>query len=241
MRSLSTCFAAIAIVFALQIESSCDWGRRGENDQVANVGVPNQVQSSNDDQLLKEIEQFASSEESPANSAWQSLQSRNRSTLIADLTRIMNAPEPNERNRLLVAFTFCKLHHDYAANREAVVAVMSQTGPYGEWAVSLARRLMLDGDKDLLVPLLKASEWSDGAMSTALAHAYSQALVTDPENFLRMLSLQSEPTRSKVFTLLKVNSFNAEDKRKVESSLKNVIRPPKLRRIAEQTLRALAH
>ena len=101
----------------------------------------NQKQFSNDDQLLKEIEQSTSNEGHAGASAWQSLQSRNRWILIADLTRIVNAAEPNGRNRLLIAFTFCKLQHDYAANRKAVVSALSKTGPYKDWAVLRALSL----------------------------------------------------------------------------------------------------
>lgn len=71
MKCLSTCI--VMIVLALPIQTAYA------------------EQSSNDDQLRKEVEQFASTEEDARNSAWKSLQRRNRATLIADLTRIVNA------------------------------------------------------------------------------------------------------------------------------------------------------
>ena len=112
---------------------------------------------------------------------------------------------------------------------------------YGDWAVNLVTRLMNLGDRELLGPLFEVSEWSDGAMSEELAGSYSQALVNDPEGFLRLLSSQSEATRSRVMRLLKFNSLTTDENAKVKSYLQNVSRRSSLRRIAEQTLRAVTY
>lgn len=159
---------------------------------------------SGDEQLLKEVQHFASSDEP---TAWQALQERDRSKLDEDLTRIANGSPPDDRNRVLIAFTLCSLSHEYASNRKVVLSALSQTPPFkdffGDWSVSLLRRLMIQGDKELLGPLIDASEWSDGAMTTELAHAYSQALALERETFQRVLSSRPEQTRKRVTTLLK--------------------------------------
>lgn len=225
-------------------QSSCK-AQMSHNAQMANADSADQPQSSNDDQLLKKVEQFASSDEHSSVSAWQSLQGRSRSKLIQDLTRSMEASAPNDRDRVLIAFTFCRLGHEYASNRKIVISALSKEPPFknlfADWAVSLVRRLIIQGDKDLLVLLFEVSEWSDGAMSVELAHAFSQALATDPETFLRMLSSQPESTRSRVINLLKENSLTADEKTKVEYDLKNLSRQSKLRLIADQVVRVLTN
>ena len=98
---------------------------------------------------------------------------------------------------------------------------------------------MIDGDHDFLLPLFQASQWSDGAMATELASAYSQALTNFPETFLRMLSTQPEQIRRLVLMLLKDNSLTPAENTKVKSYLKSVSRQSKLRPLAEQITRAL--
>jgi hypothetical protein len=200
-------------------------------------------QSFKEKQLLEEVEQFASSDERSSASAWQALQSQDRSKLIKDLTRISDAFAPDDRTRAFIAFTLCNLGHEYASNRTIVISALSEKPPFkdlfGDWAVSLVRRLMVQGDHDLMVPLFDAFQWSDGAMSTELAHAYSQAVITDPETFLRLLSSQGEVTRNRVLKLLKFNSLTPDENTKVTLYLKNVSPQSKLRPTAEETLKAL--
>lgn len=248
MKLITFCIVVIAIPLTSTFQTSCKTRMSHHNDQNGQVTRADPVDQShfpNDDQLLKEVERFASSDEHSSLSAWQSLQSRSRSKLIEDLTRIMRASAPDDRNRVLIAFTFCRLGHEYASNQKVVVSALSQKPPFknflGDWAVSLVGRLMVLGDKDLLVPLFDVSKWSDGAMSLELAHAYSQGLAIDPETFLQMLSSQPLPTRSRVIKLLKYNSLTAEENTRVKSHLKNASRQPKLRLIAEQTIRALTN
>lgn len=198
-----------------------------------------------DEQLLKEVEQFATSDERVSAPAWRILQSRERSKLIEDLTRIKDAAAPDDGNRALIAFTLCALGHEYASNRKIVVSALSRKPPFknvqGDWAVTLITRLMNGGDYDLLVLLFEVCEWSDGAMTEELASSYSRGLVTNPDTFLRLLSSQSEASRSCVMRLLKFNSFSADENAKVKSYLKNVSRQSKLRPIAEQTINALTN
>ena len=236
MKFMSFQTTLIGIVLAMAFQSSCS-ARPGTQSARAD--------QSSDTQLLREVEQFASSGEGQSTSAWQSLQSHDRSKLIADLTRISNTLAPDDRNRVLIAFTFCKLGHEYAASRKIVLSALSRQPPFrnlfGDWAVSLVGRLMIQGDSELLVPLFAASEWSDGAMTTELVSAYSQAVAAQPENFLRLLSSQPEPTRSRVLKLLKYYSLSPEEHAKVKSYLNSVPRQSELRSIAEQTLRALTN
>ena len=199
--------------------------------------------SSDDKQLITEVEQFTSSDERVSDSAWRRLQGRTRSELIEDLTRISDASAPDDQNRVLIAFTLCSLGHDYSSNRQIVVSALSKKPPFkhlaGDWAVSLIRRLIVRGDHDLLVLLFDASDWSDGAMTTELTHAYSQTLVADPATFLRMLSSRPEQTRSQVILLFKDNSLTEDEKKKVKAYLQNVSRQSSFGHLAEEMMRAL--
>lgn len=240
MKSTTFHIALIGILFSATVQSSCSPRMSGQYAPPAG-----QEQSSESKQLLEEIEQFASSDERVSSPVWQTLQSRDRKKLIENLTRISDALAPDDRNRALIAFTFCELGHEYTSNRKIVVLALSRNppfkNPFADWAVSLVRRLMVRGDYDLLVVLFDASNWSDGAMSLELAHAYSKALVNSPETFLRLLSSQSQTTQSKVMALLRHNSFTADENTKVKSYLKNLSRQSGLRPIAEHTIRALTN
>lgn len=242
MKSTFLHVTFIGLLLTLTIYVGCSPQGRDQNSQLATIHQTESL-SFNDKQLLERVEQFASSDEPSSASAWQALQSQDRSKLINDLTRISDASAPDDRSRALIAFTLCNLGHEYASNRTIVVSAMSEKPPFanlfGDWTVSLVRRLTVQGDYDLLIPLFEASEWSDGAMSTELAHAYSQGVVADPENFLRLLSSRPEVTRNRVLKLLRFNSLAADENTKVTSYLKNVSPQSKLRPIAEEILRVL--
>lgn len=247
MNSISLHMALIGILLTttLQGSFSCRPRMSGQNAQMANESSAGRAQARNYKQLLEAIAQFASSDESESAAAWKTLQSHGRSKLIEDLTRIRDAAAPDDGNRALIAFTFCALGHEYASNRKIVVSALSKRTPfknvYGDWAVTLVTRLMIQGDHDLLAPLFEVSQWSDGAMAVELASSYSQVLILEPEIFLRLLSSQPEATRNRVLQLLKFNSFTADEDAKVKLYLKNVSHQSKLRPIAEKTLRALTH
>lgn len=240
MKNRSLQLALIAMLLGAMVQSNC---RPRMSDQSVQTQQTNRSQSANDKQLLEQIEQFASSDENVSAVAWRNLQSHDRSKLIHDLTRIRDAAAPDDRNRALIAFTFCALGHEYDSNRKVVVSALSRKAPfkdlYGDWAAALVRRLMNQGDHQLLAQLFEAAEWSDGAMSEELASSYSQGLKADPENFLRLLSAQSEAIRNRVINLLKYESFTADEKTKVNNYLKSVPRESNLAPLARQIMNAL--
>ena len=235
----------LGVLLTTMFQCSCSAWTTKRNLQSASSNPIGQLTSSDDEQLLSEVLQFASSDERDSDSAWQRLQSRDRSNLIKHLTSISDASAPDDRNRAFIAFTFCNLDHEYASNRKVVISALSKKPRFqhlfGDWAVNLVRRLMIRGDRNLLVPLFNVSEWSDGAMSTDLAYAYSQALAADTGSFLLLLSLQSEVTRGRVLELLKSNSLTAEEMAKVRSYLKNVSHSSRLHLVAGQVMKALTN
>jgi hypothetical protein len=243
MKPKSFQITLLGILLTTTFQCSCS-ARASEPDLHSVSSNPaGQSTSSDDEQLLREVQQFASSDERDADAAWRSLQSHDRSKLIKHLTRISDASTPDDRNRALIAFTLCNLGHEYASNRKIVVSALSKNPPFkqllGDWAVDLVSKLMIRGDRDLLVPLFSVSEWSDGAMSTALAHAYSQALAADTGSFLQLLSSQSEATRDRVLELLKSNSLTTEETARVRFYLKNVSHSSKLHLIAGRVMKAI--
>src|SRR5215208_2215422 len=185
----------LALFQATALQNGCAGRSNSLNSQKPQA---NSIDRSQDKELLKNVEEFAGGGYQ-SRSAWQYLMSHDRQKLINDLSRISDGLPAEGRNRVLIAFTFCKMRHDYDHNRQVILSALSKTSPYkdlhGDWVVTMIGSLVIDGDKDLLEPLFKASEWSDGAMATDLASAYSQALLMDPDSFLNLLSLQSRSTR----------------------------------------------
>jgi hypothetical protein len=130
------------------------------------------------------------------------------------------------------------MRHDYDHNRQVILSALSKPSPYkdlyGDWTVTMIGSLVIDGDKDLLEPLFKASEWSDGAMATDLSSRYSEALLTDPDTFLNLLSLQSSRTQGDVIDLLRDNSLTPEQNERIKRYLKAVAPSSKTAPIAAQ-------
>lgn len=230
----------IAVFQATALQNGCAGRSNTLNSQKPQA---DSIDRSQDNELLKNVEQFAGGGYDRAH-AWQALMRHDRRKLIDDLSRISDALPAEDRNRVLIAFTFCKMRHDYDHNRQVILSALSKTSPYkdlyGDWVVTMIGSLVIDGDKDLLEPLFKASEWSDGAMSTDLASAYSEALMMDPDSFLNLLSLQSQSTRDGVMYLLRDNSLTPEQNEKIKKYLRAVAPSSKLAPVAAQTLKVLS-
>jgi hypothetical protein len=200
-------------------------------------------QSPSDRDLIKEVETFASSDATASVKAWEVLESYDRQNLIGELTRLYGSVSDDDYHKVLIAFTFCKLNHEYAANRSIVLSSLTKKSPYnrfdGDWAANLVHRLLLAGDKEVLTNLLAAAEWSDGAMSEELSGAYSDAIGNDPQTFLQALASQSENTRRQVYVLLKDNSLTKDETEKVKAFLKSIPLASDLHRTAEEVNKAL--
>lgn len=142
-------------------------------------------QNPSDQDLMKYVEAFASNDERAAAKAMEVLERYHRQSLIRELTRLYGAAADDDHHRVLIAFTFCKLKHEYVPNKKVVLSSLAKRSPYkrfyGDWAVSLIHRLLLDGDKEVLDDLFAAAAWADGAMATELAGAYSDGLKNDPQ------------------------------------------------------------
>jgi hypothetical protein len=230
----------IAVLQATTLQNGCASRPNRLDSQTPQV---NAMDRSRDKELLKKVEEFAG-EGHESSSAWRDLMSYDRQKLITDLSRISDGLPAEDRKRVLIAFTFCKMRYDYEHNRPVVLSALSKRSPYkdlyGDWVVTMIGSLVRDGDKDLLDPLFKASEWSDGAMTTDLASEYGKALLMDPESFLKLLSVQTHSTRDGVIDLLPDNSLTPEQTEKIKRYLKGVAPSSKLAPIAGQILKALS-
>src|SRR5690348_14859711 len=120
MRLTSLHLMLLGVLLTTAFQGSCS--ARPTKPAAQSTSANAETASSEDEQLLKEVQQFASSDE-PA--AWQALQKRERSKLIEDLTRIANASPPDDPNRVLIAFTLCSLSHEYASNRKVVLSSLA--------------------------------------------------------------------------------------------------------------------
>lgn len=224
-------YAALSpILLALLLPTGCTPRTESRNVQVSALTPGGQEQSGVE--LLGQVQRFAADDEEGSARAWQDLLKRNRQNLINDLNGIVVTLDPDDRNRVLIAFTLCRLNHEYHANRKIVVSALSKNQPYkdfgGDWAVDLVAKLMMQGDKELLEPLFSAAAWTDGAMSYELAAAYSQALVADPDAFLHKLIVQPKSIRAEVISLLEDHTLTPEENRKVKLHFSSIPRHSEL-------------
>lgn len=209
--------------------------------QTSEANMANRQKPSDKD-LLKQVETFGSSDATASAKARKAFDSYERQNLIDSLTRLYASASLDDYHRVLIAFTFCELGHEYKANRRVVLSSLAKTPFkrfYGDWATSLVHRLLLGGDKEVLGDLFTAAEWSDGAMSEELSSAYSDGIKNDPEWFLKTLAPQSENTRRQVYALLTDNSLTKDENERVKAFLRSVPPTSDLHRTAQETIKAL--
>ena len=220
LRSTTIVAVAGLLLVVVSFELGCNRSTVSTHLPEANMKKQNPA----DRDLMKHVEAFASSDETAAAKEWEVLERFDRQTLIRELTRLSGAAADDDHHRVLIAFTFCKLKHEYALNKKVVLSSLAKKSPYkrfyGDWAVSLVHRLLLGGDKEVLDDLFAAVAWADGAMATELAGAYSDGLKNDPQDFLTRLADKSEDTRRKVYLLLQDNSLKKEEKERVKLFLR---------------------
>lgn len=230
--------AGLLLVLA-SFQLGCNRSTASSHLPEASVKKPNP----SDQDLMKHVEVFASSDDTAAAQAWEVLERYDRQSLIRELTRLYGAAADDDRHRVLIAFTFCNLKHEYVLNKKIVLSSLAKESPYkrfyGDWAVSLVHRLLLDGDKEVLDDLFAAVAWADGAMSTELAGAYSDGLKNDPQDFLTRLANKSEATRRRVYLLLQHNSLTKEENERVKLFLRSVPPTSNLHRTAREIIKAL--
>lgn len=233
----------VAVAGLLLLVASFQWGCNGStvSSHVPEANVKKQNLSDQD--LMKQVEAFASSDETAAAKAWEVLERYDRQSLISELTRLYGVAAGDDHHRVLIAFTFCKLNHEYALNKKVVLSSLAKESPYkrfyGDWAVSLVHRLLLGGDKEVLDDLFAAAAWADGAMATELGGAYSDGLKNDPQDFLTRLASKSDDTRRQVYLLLQDNSLTKEENERVKLFLSSVPPTSNLHRTAQETIKAL--
>jgi hypothetical protein len=229
------------LLLAAMLQFSCN-SQVIPSSQSADVNAVSR-QNPSDKDLLKAVETFASSDATASAKAWQVLDSYGQQNLIDNLTRLYASTSPDDYHRVLIAFTLCKLKHEYVVNRGIVLSALTKQSPfkhfYGDWATSLVHRLLLAGDKEVLANLFMSAEWSDGAMSEELSGAYSDAIRNDPLTFLQALASQSEKTRRQVYMLLKYNSLTKDESERVKAFLKSVPPASELHRTAQEAIKAL--
>lgn len=239
MNVTTVCLAAV--LHAVLLSVSCQNSSNQVSSQATRTS--SSEQASSDRELLKNVEIYAGLGDD-ASSAWQNLMSHDREKLARDLGRISDGLPSNDRNRVLIAFAFCKMRYDYDSNRKIVLSALAKKSPYkdlgGDWAVTLIASLLIDGDKDLLVPLLQAAEWSDGAMAMDLSRVYYDALSMDTDGFLASLVKQSKNTRKNVTYLIRNNSRTPEQNQRIIGYLKKISPPSKVAPIAAQIWKRLS-
>jgi len=146
------------------------------------------LSSVSDTELTEQIEVFSTDVGELGATAWSQLQAYPRAELIDRLTQMRDNSSPDDIVRTNIAFVFCNLDQDYAANRDAIVAAFNQSPDTADLYEVLLDRLIQRGDKDLLQVLFEMATRSDGALSEGLAATFAEQTKTSTEAFLGQLA-----------------------------------------------------
>ena len=162
-----------------------------------------------DESLMTFVNSFASENQTEQPRAWQELARYPRAELIAHLRKLQETRNA-EREQVAIAFLFCNLDYEVTNNKRIIVNAF-QKEPHNQnndadWQADLVWRLLQKGHKDLLPVLFKASEWSDGALSEALADYFTDLRKAHPKDFAAQLSGESKATQQAVYRLLRYPS-----------------------------------
>jgi hypothetical protein len=188
--------------------------------------------------LIQDAVNFARDEAAQGNEAWVRIQSYPRDQLVGTLVVVRGKLTTTDSRRVDIAFVFCYLDEQYAQNRQIIVSCFNSKGkPCDSSLFSLERmlaRLVKRGDKELLLPLFRASWWADGALAEALADTFADELSHDSKDFLAKLKRTPYHTRKRVYELLNDNCLSQADARKVLNDLRSLPKGSPLRQVANE-------
>ena len=197
-----------------------------------------------DEEITKQVENFAGSNGAAAEEAWKRLESYPRQDLINSLVRMQQSLPEQDHHRVLIAFVLCNLDYEYQANRQTIISALTREPSYkdfyADWPTGLVIRLIRRGDNDLLRVLFSSAEWADGAMAEELSGIFVEQMRTDPERFL--LELKSEPRRARqeiYGLLLSETTITQDDVKAIKAYLLSVRKDPKMTGIANEMLARL--
>jgi hypothetical protein len=178
-------------------------------------------------QLVTGIKTFSADVGEDGQKALNELRSRPQKELISDLLRLRTNLAPDDSLQPQLAFVFCYLNYECAANTNVVVSALSKTPKfknfYADQAAALIGRLMKRGDKSLLPVLLNSVPWSDGALSEELAAILGNELLSDTETFLDALRDGPEGVRLKTYELLhNAGGLSADDREAIKTHLRKI-------------------
>jgi hypothetical protein len=130
--------------------------------------------------------------------------------------------------RLLVAL-LCSLDYETTTYKTAIVKAFTKE-PHNQnndadWEAELLQRLIKKGHTDLLPELLRASEWSDGALSESLSDFFVDQLRTAPQDLVLQLSRQPSGVRRSVCRQIGYGEPSADDLKNLNTYLATISDP----------------
>lgn len=193
-----------------------------------------------DEQLMALVKKLAQGAEvEPA--VLQEIARYPRNETIGQLLKLHDALPDGEASKVSIAYLLCSLDYETTTYKAAIVKAFTRE-PHNknndaDWEAELLERLIRKGHRDLLAELLRASEWSDGALSESLSDFFVDQLRTAPQDFVVQLSRQPGSVRRSVCFQIGYGEPSTDDLKNLNTYLAT-ISDPNLKATAREILTA---
>lgn len=202
--------------------------------------TPNRA-SLTDEQLMSLVKKLSQGAEvEPA--VLQEIARYPRNETISQLVKLHDALPDDDARKASIAYLLCSLDYETTTYKAAIVKSFTKE-PHNknndaDWEAELLQRLIKKGHHDLLPELLRASEWSDGALSESLSDFFVDQLRTAPQDFVVQLSGQPSSVRRSVCLQIGYGEPSTDDLKNLNTYLAT-ISDPDLKAVGREILTAV--
>ena len=181
-----------------------------------------------DEQLIALVNKLAQGAEVEP-SVLQEIARYPRNETISQLVKLHDALPDGDASKASIAYLLCILDYETTTYKAAIVKVFTKE-PHNknndaDWEAELIQRLIKKGHTDLLPELLRASEWSDGALSESLSDFFVDQLRTAPQDFVLQLSRQPSSVRRNVCLQIGYGGPSIDDLKSLNTYLATISDP----------------
>ena len=176
-----------------------------------------------DEDVLEQIDEFATDEGESGQEAWNRLSSYSREDLLASLQRLQNREPEDEVLRVHIAFVLCNLNYEYNTNRQIITTAFNKSLDYADRFQGIIARLIDRGDEDLLPVLFAVTPRSDGSLSEGLGSIFATQMKKKPEHFSSKLNSQPQVVKQHVYALMELG-MSEEEYDKIKSTWINKVK-----------------
>ena len=181
-----------------------------------------------DEQLMALVKKLAQGAEvEPA--VLQEIARYPRNETISQLVKLHDALPDGDAAKVSIAYLLCSLDYETTTYKAAIVKAFTKE-PHNknndaDWEAELLQRLIKKGHRDLVPELLRASEWSDGALSELLSDFFVDQLRTAPQDFVVQLSRQPGSVRRSVCREIGYGEPSTDDFKNLNTYLATISDP----------------